>query len=152
MGVNRATFSILLSLTCASALADTNEWQSGWGQGKTEFFAGDEAQSYLNFACDADDETSPVSASATIAGKAFDSHNDNGGFDVIVDGVEYNNPFYVECNACSGYFPEFWAAMRKAKSIQLKAGGLTSSIPVKGFSKLTKSYASKENPCGTGAW
>ncbi|WP_415769291.1 hypothetical protein [Pseudomonas sp. LB3P38] len=152
MDMNRAAFAILLSLACASATAATNEWQTGWGQGKTEFFAGDEAKSYLNFACDENDEMSPVSGSATISGKEFYSHNDKGGFDVIVDGVEYSNPFYVECNACSGNFPAFWAAMRKAKTIELKADGLTSSIPAKGFSKLTKPYASKENPCGTGAW
>lgn len=142
----------LLLLVCASASAATGEWQSGWGQGKTEFFAGDESTSYLNFACDADDEMSPVSGSATIAGQSFYSHNDKGGFDVIVDGVEYSNPFYVECNACSGYFPEFWAAMRKAKKIELRAGALTSSVPTKGLSKLLKPYNSKENPCGTGAW
>lgn len=152
MDMKKTAFAILLSLACASASAGTNEWQSGWGQGKTEFFAGDEAKSYLNFACDENDELSPVSASAVIAGKEFYSHNDRGGFDVIVDGVEYSNPFYVECNACSGYFPEFWDAMRKAKKIELKADGLISSIPTKGFSKLTKPYASKENACGTGSW
>lgn len=106
----------------------------------------------MNFACDENDEMSPVSGSATIAGKEFYSHNDKGGFDVIVDGVEYSNPFFVECNACSGNFPEFWTAMRKAKTIVLKAEGMTSQIPTKGLSKLTKPYNSKENPCGTGGW
>ena len=150
--MKRVTFSIFLSLASACAFAAPQAWQSGCGQGKTEFFVGDEGKSYLNFACDADDEMSPVSASAIIAGKAFDSHNDKGGFDVIVDGVEYSNPFYVECNACSGYFPAFWAALRKAKRIELKAEGLTSSIPTQGLSQLTKPYGSKENPCGTGVW
>jgi hypothetical protein len=144
------SFSLLL-IACGSASAGTTAWDTGWGQGKTEFSAGDEKSSYLYFACDENDDT-PVSASATIAGKPFYSHDDKGGFDVVVDGVEFSNPFYVECNACASNFPAFWSALRKAKTIQLKAGPLSSSVPVKGLSKLLPAYKAKGNPCGTGTW
>lgn len=142
---------LFLTVACGSASASPTAWETGWGQGKTEFFAGDDKTSYLNFSCDENDET-PVSASATIGGKGFYSHDDKGGFDVVVDGIEYSNPFFVECNACASNFPAFWSALRKGKHIQLKAGSLVSELPTKGLSKLLPMYKAKDNPCGTGGW
>lgn len=149
--MKRSFLALLLISSSAISHASPTVWQSGFGQGKTEFFVGDEQTNYLNFACDADDETT-VSASATIGGKEFYSHDDNGGFDVVVDGVEFSNPFNVDCRVCASWFEPFWKAMKKAKTIELRAHGQAGKIPVKGLSQLMKPYKSDANPCVANAW
>jgi len=45
-----------------------------------------------------------------VAGKQYSS-SDKLGFDVIVDGKTYSNPFYTGCRACCDIFlGEFWEA------------------------------------------
>lgn len=149
--MNRGILALLLITFSALSHAAPNVWKSGFGQGKTEFFVGDEQTNYLNFACGADEDP-PIAASATINGKPFYSNDDEGGFDVIVDGVEYENPFNVDCRVCASNFETFWKALRKAGKIEIKSAGQSAQIPVKGLSQLLKPYKSDQNPCVASFW
>ncbi|GAB7527924.1 hypothetical protein PS3A_03300 [Pseudomonas sp. 3A(2025)] len=150
--MKRSYLALLLVAACSMSHASSKVWESGWGQGVTEFSVGDEKANSLFFSCNADDEEKTVSASATINGKPFDSHGENGGFDVVVDGVEFSNPFNVDCRVCAGWFEPFWKALRKANKIEIRANGQSAQIPVKGLSQLLKPYKSAENPCVANAW
>lgn len=141
-------FAMSPMVTC-TALAGTYEWTSGYGQGVEEHQVDDGNGNELNIACPNDDE-SAVSASATIAGKRYLS-DDNIGFDVIVDGTTYSNPFFTDCHACGSNFPGFWAALRKANNLQLSAEGKTVKLPTKNLANTLRPYNSKQNLCRS-AW
>ncbi|HCE9893660.1 TPA: hypothetical protein NH521_001234 [Pseudomonas aeruginosa] len=133
--------------TCA--VAGTYEWTTGYAQGVQEHLVDDGNGNELNISCPDDDE-SGVSAYATISGKQYSS-NDDGGFDVIVDGTAYSNPFFTDCHVCGNNFPGFWAALRKANNLQLSAEGRTVKLPTKNLSKVLQPLNSKKNLCRS-AW
>lgn len=86
--------SLLGWATASTTFAGTYEWTSGYAQGVAEHLVDDGNGNELNISCPDDDE-SPVTAYASIAGKQYSSNQSNG-FDVIVDGVTYSNPFFTD--------------------------------------------------------
>lgn len=136
--------AILGCTVAGAALAGTYEWTSGFAQGVTENMVDDGNGNDLNISCPSDEGES-LSAYATIAGKEYTS--DSGGFDVIVDGDLYNNPFYTECNVCNINFPTFWEALLKANSLQLSAGGKTVNLPTKNLKQVLLPLNYKDNAC-----
>lgn len=136
-------------LTTSSSQAGTYEWTTGFAQGVVEHIVDDGNGNGLNISCSADDGRA-VTAYASIAGKEYSS-DDGIGFDVIVDGTSYSNPFFTDCHACGANFPSFWAALRKANNLQLSADGKKVKLPTKNLSRELKPLNSKENACKS-AW
>ncbi len=140
---------LLCGLACSSAFAGTYEWSAGYAQGVAEHLVDDGNGNELNISCPDDGETA-VTAYATIVGKAYASTEDPG-FDVIVDGTHYSNPFFTDCRACSQNFQVFWKALRKANNLQLSAGGSTVKLPTKNLNQVLQPLGSKTNSCRA-AW
>ncbi|BCR23452.1 MULTISPECIES: hypothetical protein [Pseudomonadaceae] len=139
--------ALLGTLLSSVAQAGTSIWTASYTQGVEEHLVDDGNGNQLNITCP-DDGESAVSAYATIAGKQYSSEND--GFDVIVDGTTFSNPFYTDCEACSASFPGFWAALRKANSLQLSAGGQTVKLPTQNLPQVLQPLTSKKNLCRSG--
>ena len=135
--------SVLLASFATTATAGKYVWTSGWGQGVTEYLVDDGNKNELNISCP--DESGAISGYATINGNLYSS--DDGGFNVIVDGEAYNNPFKTDCNVCAANFPFFWSALRKANNIKIEAGGKTVVLPTKNVGKVLPSLKSKNNTC-----
>ncbi|MEN1415844.1 hypothetical protein AAIG96_28650 [Pseudomonas aeruginosa] len=125
------------------------KWTTGYAQGVEEHLVDDGNGNELNISCP-DDSESAVSAYATIAGRQYSS-NDDIGFDVIVDGTTYSNPFFTDCHVCGANFPGFWAALRKANNLQVSAEGKTVKLPTKNLSQVLLPLNSKKNLCRS-AW
>ncbi|HCF5959406.1 hypothetical protein R4K19_24170 [Pseudomonas aeruginosa] len=140
--------ALLGTLLSSVAQAGTSTWTSSYTQGVEEHLVDDGNGNQLNITCP-DDGESGVSAYATIAGKQYSSESD--GFDVIVDGTTFSNPFYTDCEACNSSFPGFWAALRKAHILQLSAGGQTVQLPTQNLPQVLQPLASKKNLCRS-AW
>ncbi|WP_437884449.1 hypothetical protein [Pseudomonas sp. LRF_L74] len=135
-------------ITANAAHAGTYEWTTGYTQGVEEHLVDDGNGNQLNISCPDDDE-SPVSAYATIAGEDYSSEGN--GFDVIIDGTTFSNPFYTNCHACGASFPSFWAALRKANNLQLSANGRTVKLPTQNLSQVLQPLDSQQNLCRS-AW
>ena len=135
-----------------TAWAGTYEWTSGWAQGVTEHRVDDGNGNELNISCP-DDDTQSLSAYATIDGKQYASNDSSGGgFDVIVDGKRYSNPFDTDCEVCSDIFKnDFYLALRKANNLQLSVAGKTVKLPTKSLKKVILPLKSKGNVCRA-AW
>lgn len=140
--------SLLAFLISNTALAGTYEWTSGWGMGVSEYLVDDGNGNALNISCP-DDEERYVSAYATIFGKSYSSHRDTG-FDVIVDGEVYSNPFYSECTVCAAIFQDFWSALLKANNLQIRAEGKTAKLPTKNLNNLLLPLDNPKNTCRSG--
>lgn len=138
--------AILGCTVAGTSLAGTYEWTSGFTQGVTENMVDDGNGNDLNISCPSD-ESESLSAYATIAGKAYASTSDSGGFDVIVDGELYSNPFYTDCNVCNENFPSFWEALLKANKLQLSADGKTVNLPTKNLKQVLRPLNHKDNAC-----
>lgn len=141
--------AVLTTAAASTASAGTYEWTSGYAQGVQEHLVDDGNGNELNISCP-DDGESAVSAYATIAGKQYSSSDDIG-FDVIVDGVFYSNPFFTDCHACGSNFPGFWAALRRANNLQLSAEGKTVKLPTKNLSEVLQPLNSNKKLCRS-AW
>ncbi|HCF6146647.1 hypothetical protein [Pseudomonas aeruginosa] len=139
--------ALLGTLLSSVAQAGTSTWTASYTQGVEEHLVDDGNGNQLNITCP-DDGESAVSAYATIAGKQYSSEND--GFDVIVDGTTFSNPFYTDCEACSASFPGFWAALRKANSLQLSVGDQTVKLPTQNLPQVLQPLTSKKNLCRSG--
>lgn len=131
--------------------AGTYEWTSGYAQGVAEHMVDDGNGNELNISCPDDNESS-VTAYATIAGKQYASNDVfaptfGTGFDVIVDGTRYSNPFFTNCDACASSFPAFWKALRNANNLQISASGKTVKLPTKSIKKVLLPLDNKENSC-----
>ncbi|KAA6176761.1 hypothetical protein F3K50_07995 [Pseudomonas marginalis] len=104
----------------------------------------------LSISCP-DDSDRPISASATVNGQGYSSE-DGQGFDLIVDGKTFNNPFYTECSACSSIFTrEFWGALRKANRLQFSAQGKVFNLPTQNLEAVLPALSDKDNSC-LAAW
>lgn len=132
-----------------NALAGTHQWTSEWAQGVSEYMVDDGNGNELNISCPNDTDSS-TTAFATVAGKQISS-SDDVGFDVIIDGVTYSNPFFTDCRACSNAFPAFWSALRKTKNLQISNGVKTVKLPTANLAKILLSLNSPENFCKS-AW
>lgn len=144
---SRLVCGALLGFLALGAQAGTYEWTSGWGMGVNEHLVDDGNGSELNISCPDYEEDGYVSAYATINGKQYSS-SDGPGFDVIVDGKTYANPFYTGCRACGDIFRnEFWEALRKANRLQLSAEGRTINLPTKNIAQVLMPIDSQENSC-----
>lgn len=137
------------AMTTNTTWAGTYEWTSGYAQGVAEHMVDDGNGNELNISCPDDDESS-VTAYATIAGKQYSSDNSSG-FDVVVDGVRYSNPFFTDCHVCGANFPGFWDALRNANNLQISAEGKTLKLPTKNLKKVLFPLNSKQNICRS-AW
>ncbi|MBB4868275.1 hypothetical protein HNP46_007198 [Pseudomonas nitritireducens] len=141
--------SALAAVSISTAHAGTYEWTSGWGQGITEHIVDDGNGNGLNISCSSEDDQA-VKAYASIRGKEYSSESEQG-FDVIVDGTTFSNPFFTDCRACGANFPGFWAALRKVNNLQISANGQTVKLPTKNIAKVLRPLNSKENACKS-AW
>ena len=137
-------------LTCASAYADTYEWTSGWGMGVSEHLVDDGNGNELNISCPHYEEDGYVPAHAQNGGPQYSADEGNG-FDVIVDGETYSNPFFTDCRACGANFSGFWEALRKANNLKLPADGQTANLPTKNITSVLHPLGSPENSCNS-AW
>lgn len=140
----------LLLLATTPALAGSYEWTAGWGMGVSEYQVDDGNDSALSIACPDSAEDGPMRAHASIRGQQYDSA-ESGGFDVIVDGETYGNPFYTDCRVCAGNFPYFWEALRKANHLQISADGQTVKLPTRNIDQVLRPLDNPENSCRT-AW
>lgn len=141
--------SLLGCLIANTASAGTNQWTTDWAQGISEYLVDDGNGNELNISC-SNDNDSPVTAFASIAGKQYAS-DDDVGFDVIVDGVRYSNPFFTDCHACGNAFPAFWKALRNANRLQISDEHTTVNLPSKNLAKVVQPLDSSENSCKS-AW
>lgn len=149
--MHKAKILLLCSLlTCASAHAGTYEWTSGWGMGVSEHLVDDGNGNELNISCPNHEEDGYVRAYASIGGQQYSSDEGNG-FDVIVDGDTYSNPFFTDCRACGANFPGFWEALRKANNLKLAVGGQTVNLPTQNINTVLQPLYSPENSCNS-AW
>lgn len=139
--------TLTLTLTClitAPAFAGSSEWTTGWAMGTSEYAVDDGNSNALLISCPSDGY---VSAEATIQGERHDSESQPG-FDVIVDGVTFSNPFYTDCRACADIFKaEFWEAFRKANSLQLSVDGQTVNLPATNLQDVTQPLDNPANDC-----
>ncbi|MGF6452838.1 hypothetical protein [Pseudomonas sp. ILQ215 TE3946] len=118
--------------------------------GTNEYAVDDGNGNELVIACPSDDDRY-VSASATVNGQAYSSE-DGQGFDLIVDGKTFHNPFYTDCRACSSIFThEFWGALRKANRLQVSAQGKVLNLPTKNLKTALPALSDKNNSCQA-AW
>ncbi|RON49603.1 hypothetical protein [Pseudomonas frederiksbergensis] len=129
--------------------AGTYEWTSDWAQGVSEYLVDDGNGNELNISC-SNEEGHPVTAFATIGGKQFSS-DDEVGFDVIIDGVGYSNPFFTDCHACGNAFPAFWKALRNANHLQISDEHKTVNLSSKNLANVVLPLDSSENSCKS-AW
>lgn len=136
-------------LAADTVFAGTYEWTTAYTQGVEEHLVDDGNGNELNISCP-DDDKSPITAYANIAGKQYSSDTGDG-FDMIVDGTTFSNPFYTDCHVCGANFPVFWAALRKANNLQLTASGNTVRLPTKGLRKVLPPLNNKKNICRS-AW
>ncbi|HEP9385827.1 TPA: hypothetical protein VDV57_001521 [Pseudomonas aeruginosa] len=145
-GISRPLQSCVATST---TFAGTYEWTSAYTQGVEEHLVDDGNGNELNISCPDDDER-PVTAYASITGKQYSSDKGDG-FDVIVDGTTYSNPFFTDCHVCGANFSGFWAALRKANNLQISAEGKIVKLPTKNLKKVLLPLNSKENLCRS-AW
>ncbi|PAU63661.1 hypothetical protein [Pseudomonas indica] len=140
---------ILSSIITPTAWAGTYEWTSGWGMGVSEYLVDDGNGNELVIACP-DDDSEYVSASATVNGRNYSSKSEQG-FDVVVDGKVFTNPFFTECRACGTNFPEFWEALRNANNLYLQTEGMTVRLPTRNIKRELPSLDDEGNTCRS-AW
>ncbi|MGM8850011.1 hypothetical protein ACS8E6_05805 [Salinicola halophyticus] len=139
------------------AFADNYEWNSGFGMGASEYWVDDGNNNALLVSCPKLYEGEPsmegyVSAEATIDGQRYGSDTLSGdpGFDVIVDGERWSNPFFTDCRACGSNFPAFWEALRQANNLYISADGVRSKLPTAGLERALPPLDSPENNCRSG--
>ncbi|MGB7388959.1 MAG: hypothetical protein WA929_15345 [Pseudomonas neustonica] len=139
--------TLALSLTClltAPALAGTLEWTGGWAMGTSEYAVDDGNNNALLISCPSEGY---VSAEATIQGQQYFSESQPG-FDVIVDGVTFSNPFYTDCRVCADIFKaQFWRAFRNANHLQLSIDGQVVNLPITKLQDITQPIDAPANGC-----
>lgn len=137
-------------LITSTASAGTNTWTTGWAMGTSEYAVDDGNGNELVIAC-SDEEERYVSASTTVNGKVYSSE-DAQGFDVIVDGKSFSNPFNTDCRACSSIFSnEFWGALRTANRLQISAQGKLINLPTQNLKTVLPAQDDQNNSCRA-AW
>jgi hypothetical protein len=114
--------------TCAHAAPD--QWSAVYAASSVEYSVGEGTGSRLIVRCYDDEDRQAV---ATIGATDYFS-NVPPGIDVVVDGKTWPNAFHPDGLQASDNFVPFWAALRKAKTLKLKAGKTVAAIPTKGLS------------------
>lgn len=149
---------LLCGALSGPTLADSYEWSRGWGMGVSEYAVDDGNRNALLVSCpdyyEGDSSTEGyVSATATIDGQRYDSDTLSGdrGFDVIIDGERWSDPFFTNCRACGANFPPFWEALRQANNLYVSADGVRSKLPTAGIARALPPLDSPENNCRS-AW
>ncbi|WP_018925717.1 hypothetical protein [Pseudomonas umsongensis] len=118
--------------------------------GTNEYAVDDGNGNELVIACPAEDGRY-VSASTTVNGQVYRSE-DSEGFDLIVDGKTFRNPFYTDCRACSSIFAnEFWGALLQAKRLQVSAQGTVITLTTQDLKTALPALNDKNNSCQA-AW
>tara|TARA_R110001592_G_scaffold199938_4_gene448582 strand:+ start:138 stop:593 length:456 start_codon:yes stop_codon:yes gene_type:complete len=139
--------ALALALAClitTPSFAGTFEWTSGWGMGTSEYAVDDGNKNALLISCPSEGY---VSAEATIQGERYDSESQPG-FDLIVDGVTFSNPFYTDCRVCADIFKaQFWEAFRKANRLQLSVDGQVVNLPTTKLQDVTQPLDDPANGC-----
>lgn len=140
----------LFSLLSTQAWAGSGEWTSGWAMGTSEYAVDDGNGNELIIACP-NDENRYISASAAIKGRGYTSESEQG-FDVIIDGKTFSNPFNTECRVCSDIFRhEFWQALRDANRLQLSAQGQVINLSTRNIKVALPALEDEDNSCRA-AW
>lgn len=144
------TFAIFGLLASATAQAGQYEWTAGWGMGVSEYAVNDGNANELVIACPDSPEQGAIRASASINGRMYYS-GENAGFDVLVDGERFTDPFNTECRVCADIFLDFWPSLRAANRLQLSADGVVVNLPTKKIRNVLPALEDAQNTCRT-AW
>lgn len=136
---------LFLTITTSLSWGGSFQWTYGWGMGVSEYEVNDGNDNALIISCPDYDDA--ISAFASIEGKEYFS-NELPGFDVIVDGQMYRNPFFTNCRICGATFRNaFWEALRTARHLHITAEGVTVVLPTKGLQNIIPSIHAPENSC-----
>lgn len=147
----RTTY-LILTLAASSYVHSANyEWSSGWGMGVSEYQVDDGNSNRLLISCPDYEEDGYIHAFSTINGKKYDSEED-AGFNVIIDGETYQNPFFTDCRVCGENFRNaFWESLRNANQLKLSAENVTIQLPTQKIKGILPAINSPENTCKS-AW
>nr|WP_290697392.1 hypothetical protein [Halomonas sp. UBA3074] len=136
------TFTLLVVSTTVAAASLS--WSEGYGMGVVEYSVTDSTNNQLAIACPIEDGY--VSALVKIDGEYFSSE-DLPGFDVVVDGELYQNPFYTDCRVCGDIFRSFWPKFREAGEINVVLGNASHRFTVKNLDNTLPELNEPDNPC-----
>lgn len=140
---------LLAALTVAGqaqAFGENGRWSSGWGQGVSEYVVVS-GKTQLYIACSNYDELASVTL--TVNGRDY-GMDPNPPFDLIVDGKILSAFYNTSSHVGSNNFNYGWAAIRKAKTLQVRPqGGKLINLPVQGASKVLPAAGSKGFSCRT---
>lgn len=149
--MKRSISTLVLGLLLSSvAFAGRYEWTAGWAMGVSEYAVDDGNANELVIACPDSSEQGAISATATINGRVYYSA-ENGGFDVLVDGERFTDPFNTECRVCADIFSGFWPSLRAANRLQLSADGVVVNLPIKNIHNVLPALEDAQNTCRV-AW
>lgn len=130
----------------AGEFGSSKSWSSDWAQGVDEYVVGTkDGSAYVNISCDGSEPTELYASVVTKGTKVIPQ----GQLSVIIDGVEYVNPFSVNSYSSKAQYHAFWDKFRGAKTLSFKVGGVTKEVTTNGISKTLPAY-SNSFECGLG--
>lgn len=136
-----AAGGMLVVLPC---IAGTYEWTEGWGMGVSEYSVDDGNGIELSIACSPE---RGVSAGLSLPGQ-YISSDDQPGFDLLVDGELYSNPFFTDCRVCDANFREaFWDALREANKLKVVINERVINLPTTNLGEVLPSQDDPNNVC-----
>ncbi|WP_346796054.1 hypothetical protein R5M92_11335 [Halomonas sp. Bachu 37] len=148
MKLKGCIIALSISALASPAMAGSYEWTAGWGMGVSEYHVSDGNNNELHISCPDDEYSGYISATATINGKMYSSSNQSGdGFDVIVDGEVYSNPFFTDCRVCGDIFHSFWEPFRNANNLLVSVEGEMVRLPTTNLSDVLHPLESELNSC-----
>ncbi|GMQ55542.1 hypothetical protein [Halopseudomonas aestusnigri] len=136
-----AAGGLLAVLPC---FAGTYEWTEGWGMGVSEYSVDDGNGIGLTISCSPE---RGVSAGLSLPGQ-YISSDEQPGFDLIVDGERYSNPFFTDCRVCDANFREaFWDALREANKLKVVINERVINLPTTNLGDILPSQDDPNNTC-----
>lgn len=146
------TLVFAMSSFPAPLVAGEFEWTSGWGMGVIEYHVSDGNKNEVIISCPDDEYSGHITADAMIDGEWHSSKDHGaGGFDVIVDGEMFSNPFFTDCRVCSENFRVFWDKFIDANNLMISYNGKAARLPTNKINQLLSPLGSEMNSCSP-AW
>ncbi len=134
----------LLLTSQAMAWGTVGRWESGWGQGTSEYIAVNAQHNQLYIACNGSD--APM-MSLKVGNKEYGAQPAKP-FALIVDGQVFDDIAATDSRVGSQNFVYAWDKIRKAKSLQAKtADGKLITLPLAGAAKVLPASRSRDFPC-----
>lgn len=136
-------------LVALPSVAGTYEWTTSFAMGVTQYQVDDGNNIDLWVACPTD---RGISAGLTVDGTHISSEQQPG-FDLLVDGELYSNPFFTNCRVCDANFRQaFWDAFRQANKLKAVVGDRVINLPTTNLSELLAPFDDPANPCQSAWW